>query len=105
MGEKLYKIFMKTPIGIRVGSMTCEVEGETVSGYLNLLNRSESFSGKIDEKGHCVIKGRIVTLMRNMLFDAEGEIYDDYLFLSLKAGRNNFEITGSPLIQKEVQPI
>lgn len=105
MGEKLYKILMKTPIGVKHGTMACDIEGEAVSGYLNLLNHSEPFSGKIDENGHCIIEGRIVTLMRSMLFDADGEICDDYLFLSLKSGRNNFEITGSPLIQKEVQPI
>lgn len=103
MGGKIYKILMKTPIGVRHGTMTCEVTGKSISGYLNLLNHSEPYSGKIYENGHCTISGHIVTLMCSMLFDAVGEIFDDSLYLSVRTGRNIFEITGFSATQKEVQ--
>lgn len=93
-GMKKYKITMKTPIGLRYGSMEVDVADDNVIGNINLLGQTKPFSGTIDIDGKCTIVGQLTTLIKNINFTAVGKITDKEIELSLKGERNIFKITG-----------
>lgn len=94
MEEQCYNICMQTPIGAKYGTMEFTVIGEEISGYFNLMNHCEPFTGTIDEYGYCHITGHIVTLLRNIRIEACGRIFNGSMELCVKGERNMFEITG-----------
>ena len=95
MWNRYYDIIMRTPIGIRHGTMTVIVDRCRVEGILNILQKANPFRGTIDEKGNCRIEGKITTLMRTIAFNATGRIANDTLSLELKGEQESFEISGT----------
>ena len=99
MYENNYNILMQTPVGVKYGTLSYNVENGKVQGEMNMLNHCEPITGTIDEFGYCHITGQIVTLIKNIKFQATGRIFDGKLNLSAKGERNSFEITGVPKIK------
>lgn len=97
MFENSYNILMQTPVGVKYGTITFNVADGKLSGEMNMLNHCEPISGTIDEFGYCHITGQIVTLVRNINFQATGRISNGSLNLSARGERNIFEITGVPV--------
>ncbi|MGN0203534.1 MAG: hypothetical protein ACI4BB_03250 [Coprococcus sp.] len=95
MLKRKYQIVMQTPIGGRAGTLEIQIEQNTISGYMNLLKRSEPFEGSIDENGYCSIRGKLITLMNTIPYTATGQITMDSLDLSLQGGRNRFSVKGT----------
>lgn len=89
-----YSVRMKTPIGIKKGTMTVLRDGKKICGELNILSHCEPFEGSIAEDGSCVLSGTIVTLIRMIHYRATGIITADELKLFVADGNNLFEITG-----------
>lgn len=91
-----YSVSMRTPIGVRRGHMTVYQRPGKISGYLDILNHEEPFTGTVDEEGNCEITGKIVTLIRTICYTATGRITPDSLTLSISDERHVLEITGIP---------
>ncbi len=89
-----YKIYMKTPLGERVGILTAEKNGDLLNGWLDILRHREPFEGTIDKAGNCRISGAFITLVRKVTYVAVGQISDSSLYLQMKDGRNVFELIG-----------
>jgi len=94
MQKTTYNIALRTPIGVRKGTMDVQIHGETASGMMHILNRSEPFLGRIDESGECTLSGKLVTLMRTIPYRANGKITGDNIELSLTGGKETFRLTG-----------
>lgn len=103
MGKIIYDIVMKTPVGLRYGTITLYMLGSQVYGTLDLLGHSESFSGTVDSEGNCTIYGCLVTLMRTISYTAVGKLSQKSIALLLKGERNIFEITGIAVTEGEVE--
>ena len=97
MYENAYNILMQTPVGVKYGTISFNVTDGKIKGEMDMLNHCEPISGTIDEFGYCHITGQIVTLVKNIKFQATGRIYNGNLNLSARGERNAFEITGVPL--------
>lgn len=94
MGEKLYVIEMQTPLGIRHGTIKANIYQGKISGYLDVMNHSEPFFGKIDEEGYCVFSGKMITLMRTIQYEATGRIKENQISLAIYGERNVFHVVG-----------
>ena len=98
-----YNIVMKTPAGLRYGTMTLRMMENQVYGTLDLLEHSESFRGSVEQDGSCRICGSLVTLMRTIRYTAVGKLSPKAITLSLQGERNIFEITGIAVPESEVE--
>ena len=92
---KKYKISMKTPIGVRYGTMEVCIYNQEIEGGITLLGHKKPINGMIDSTGSCTIVGQLTTLVRNINYTAVGKITDTEIELSLKGERNVFKITGT----------
>lgn len=103
MGNRMYNIVMKTPLGLRYGTLSaCLADGQ-INGNINILGHSEPFHGVIDGDGNCKIRGRLITLVRTVPYTAVGRVSRDAIDLLLEEERNRFEITGSAVPESEVK--
>lgn len=94
MTEQYYEIQLKTPLGIKRGTMFVKIRHGELSGILDVMKHAEAFSGTIEEDGTCCFTGHMVTIMRIISYEAAGVIDDRCVDLSLKGERNIFHITG-----------
>ncbi|MGN1328504.1 MAG: hypothetical protein ACI4V4_02270 [Eubacterium sp.] len=93
--ELTFDIRMQTPIGIKIGKMSITNEKGILNGYLDILKKSEPFTGTIFSDGSCRINGKIVTLMKTVAYTASGVIENSMLSLEVLCGKNKFYITGN----------
>ncbi|MGN0151125.1 MAG: hypothetical protein ACI39Q_01515 [Wujia sp.] len=101
MSEQRYKVSMKTPLGDKKGTLTAVIAENTLTGYLDILGHKETFEGTIDLTGNCMFNGSFTTLIKNVPFVASGKITDLSVDLQVKGGRNVFELTGVPCLERE----
>lgn len=106
MFNRYYDVKMRTPIGARYGTMSVSIENNKIKGALVILNKSNPFSGNIDENGDCQIKGKVTTLMRTIPYHATGRITKEKMDLQLKSEHEIFDLSGTasahvPATQKE----
>lgn len=94
MQKTTYNIALRTPIGIRNGTMDVQIHGKKASGMMHILNRSEPFQGQVDENGACSFTGKLVTLMRTIPYRAVGLISRENVELSLTGEKESFHLTG-----------
>lgn len=94
MPEMLYKIEMKTPIGIRYGTMYVQTTGNEIKGYLDLMEHSEPFYGNVNKNGTCNIQGNIITLTKTIAYHAVGEMTKEEISLEVHTKQDTFYIVG-----------
>lgn len=94
MQKAKYNIALRTPLGIRNGTMDIQIHGKKASGMMHILNGSEPFLGCIEDSGKCSFTGKLVTLMRTIPYQAIGTITKDNVELSLVGDRESFRLTG-----------
>lgn len=100
MVERCYAIEMQTPLGIKPGTIKVNISQNKISGYLDVMNHSEPFWGKINEDGYCVFSGNIVTLMRTIKYEASGKMEEDKISLAIYGERNVFQVVGTASPEK-----
>lgn len=106
MCNRDYDVRMRTSIGSRYGMMSVSIENSKISGTLVILNKSNPFSGNIDENGDCHIQGKVTTLMRTIPYHATGRITKEKMDLRLESEQEVFDLCGTasahvPAIKKE----
>ena len=94
-----YTVVLDTELGKRNGSMQLSVDGTEIEGFLSLLNRTEPCYGNIENDGHCNLHGKIVTLIKEIVYEATGYIRDNEIILTLKSEKNTFHMKGIALSQ------
>ncbi|MEY8390339.1 hypothetical protein D3Z36_08120 [Lachnospiraceae bacterium] len=95
MQERIYHIFMYTPLGKKPGILAVKSTGHTISGWLEILNHNKPIEGTVDEVGNCKIFGSFVTSIRTVTFVAAGKISESSIWLQVKEDRNVFELSGT----------
>jgi len=89
-----YSVLLHTPLGQRSGKMEIRINGSQSSGVLHILNRSEPFTGSIDADGICRFKGQLVTRMKTIPYQAEGQLTKETVNLSLMGDTGQYRLTG-----------
>ena len=105
MPEYFYRITMDTPLGPRYGKAGLQVVQGKTDGFLELFNRKEPLTGRVDESGSCRLQGKLVTLFHTIRYTAVGLIEKERLCLKLQGLLRGepaiFQITGVPEGRKE----
>lgn len=94
MSEQCYSIVMQTPIGKKYGTLIASISGNSLCGWLDVLEHREPFEGTIDCAGNCRITGTLITLMRTVSFIATGQLTASAVHLQVQGERNVFELSG-----------
>lgn len=101
MSEKIYRVFMSTPLGKKYGALAASIVGSDLSGHLDILAHSEPFEGTIDSTGNCVISGVFITLMHRVPYKATGTLSDSSVHLMMQGERRTYELSGNRVSEKE----
>lgn len=96
MSEKIYRVFMSTPLGKKYGTLAATISGSDLSGHLDILAHNEPFKGTIDPNGHCVISGVFITLMHRVPYRATGTLTENSVHLLMQGNQRTYELSGSP---------
>ncbi len=99
--EEKYDIVMTVPIGKRHGNMYVQINGDEISGTIDILGASESFSGTIQNDGCFEIIGNLKTLVSTIPYHSTGKITTDEIELTLLCPKNKFYITGKVTNENE----
>ena len=102
MPEYIYDVALKTQLGLKKGIMSLHIDQGNINGYLDILQHSEPFNGKIGITGDCTLHGEFKTLMRFIKYTAIGHIDKSNVQLVLQSAGEQFEMTGTARTQ-EVQ--
>ena len=103
MREYFYDVILHTEIGKRKGRADVRIHGTRISGILTLLNKSEQFTGSIEQDGTCRLQGKLVSLLREIPFEAEGMVTMQQLELTLHAAQGSYRLTGVPADKRQLQ--
>lgn len=99
--KQKYDIVMKTPLGARYGTILLKRENNHLFGEIDLLKTSQPFDGTVDENGNCSFCGTLVSLVRTIHYKAVGKISENTIELRLSGQRNEFNISGVAVNEKE----
>ncbi|MGM9664879.1 MAG: hypothetical protein ACI3XF_08590 [Eubacteriales bacterium] len=94
MREYNYNVVLDTELGKRNGTMQLSIDGTKIDGFLSLLNSTEPCCGNIGTDGRCSLHGKIVTLIKEMVYEATGYIREGEVVLKLQSGKNTFLMKG-----------
>lgn len=89
-----YNITLDTELGAKNGTMQICINGNKANGILTLLRHSEPFFGDISSDGTCKLYGKIVTLMKEITFEATGKISKKTLRLNMHLDKSDYVLTG-----------
>ena len=95
MAAREYAVSLKTPLGKKNGTLTVELRGESLEGYLMLHGSCETVTGTVDPAGHCALEGSYTALGRKILFQGEGTLTRSFIHLRLRSGKHTLELTGA----------
>lgn len=94
MGNYLYTITMKTPIGERCGELILtSLEGMCV-GSMRLMGVCNTVVGEIRPDGSGSLSGTLQTLLRKRPFIARGCFIPEGLRMELECGNRRYPVSG-----------
>lgn len=94
MGNYLYAITMKTPIGERRGELLLtSLEGMCI-GSLCLMGTKNTVVGEIQPSGNGCLSGTLQTLLRSLPFTARGYFIPEGMSMELKCGNGTYTVSG-----------
>lgn len=98
MIEKQYRICLSVPIGQRNGTIWLRDSGGDLSGWLEVMEHKNPFSGHLSDDGGINLSGIIQTLVSSIRYTATGSADENDITLSLitQAGDRYF-ISGRSL--------
>jgi len=89
-----YQIMLHTPLGKRSGTMDIHIKDGLINGCLNILGNTQILQGKITPDGKCLLQGKLVTLVREIFYQAVGEISQKHIDISLECNDRIYQLTG-----------
>lgn len=94
MREYKYNVVLDTELGKRCGTMLLCIDGTEIDGFLSLLNSTQPCHGKLGTDGQCSLHGKIVTLLKEIVYEATGYIREGEIVLWLQSEKNTFQMKG-----------
>ena len=94
MKQYRYDVCLKTPIGIRLGTLCVTALSNVLKGNLWLLSRVVPVTGRVDAQGNCHLSGNLITPIQTIPFAASGKLSRHGISLLLHSGQGEFELSG-----------
>lgn len=89
MEEKIYSICISVPLGKRNGLMHMQKNGNSISGWLDLMNHRNTFTGKFSDQKKLEISGVLKTLIGTVSYTATGIVTSHTVYLELTSDSND----------------
>lgn len=99
MSEKMYRICLSVPLGIRDGTLYLHEANGKVVGWLEVMNHRNDLTGTISEDGTLTLCGKLETLVETLSYTATGLSCGGKIFLTLKAASGTYPVTGEEVSQ------
>lgn len=90
----MYVIQLEVPLGTRNGRMVINIEGENVTGHMEILGRTSKFIGKVNADNEINIEGNLYLSVRKISYIGVGHIDRENIKIQLKDGQNIYKLTG-----------
>lgn len=100
MSETTYRICMSVPLGKRNGTMLLRRTGESIDGWLDVLEQRNTLSGFISSDGQVSLSGVLQTLLSTVPYTAAGTISGRKILLNLKTESGAYY----PISGEELEP-
>ena len=100
MKKYSFNVGLDTELGIRYGIARLTVTDNKVCGLLSILNHTEPFCGTINADSSCTVRGKIISLMKEVDYTAVGYITDDMIILTVKTDKADYVLKGTPIKEK-----
>ena len=101
MTDRFYRITLRTPLGLRSGTMFFHHDSGNVNGWLSVMGQKVPFDGVLLPDGVCQLMGQLITTVRTIPYHAEGKVSDACLNLVLQSTRDHLTLTGTAFVPKE----
>ena len=89
-----YRIVMRAPLGNRSGKLTLCIDGDELSGIIEILGHCNEFHHGTLRAGHCQFAGEIKTLLRSISYSAEGCVGQGSVSLQMHTKRDVLPVSG-----------
>ncbi len=91
--EQIYDVELNVPLGIRKGTMKCEIQKEHVTGSMEMLGSTTDFQGTCAGE-RLEIAGHLKTFARKIPYIGTGTLKDGKIHMQLQNGKAVYELTG-----------
>ncbi len=91
--EQIYDIELSVPLGLRKGTMRCEIQKEHVTGSLEMLGSTTDFQGTCTGE-RLEIAGYLKTFARKIPYEGIGTLKDGKIHMQLQNGKTIYELNG-----------
>lgn len=101
MSEKMYRICLSVPLGIRSGTLYLNETNGKAQGWLEIMNHRNDLTGTISKEGTLELQGKLETLVETLSYKATGLYYEGKISLMLKTVFGIYSLTGEEVSQIE----
>ena len=89
-----YDVVLYTGLGAKKGRLDLTITENKIDGSLQIMAGEERVCGQLDDKGGCLLYGRIDTAMHIYDFTACGLIAEESVDLEINIGSDVFSLSG-----------
>lgn len=100
MSERKYRICLSVPLGKRNGTMVIHESNGNVTGWLEVLEQKNMFSGMLFDDGQIELSGVLRTLLSTVPYTATGTVSGRQILLNLKTSSGAYY----PVFGEEFKP-
>lgn len=90
-----FELEMTTPLGRRRGSLTLAVLGNSLKGSLTMFTRTLPIREGLRKGNNIFFRGEMKTFMKTIPYQAEGEIRDRRIFMTIDSDLGRYAVQGS----------
>lgn len=94
-----YEITMTVPLGIRYGRMRFEENGGNITGIMDILGKTTTFTGLLKNE-QIMISGELDIGIRKIFYTGYGTIGEDGLHMQIRDKEATYNLTGLKKICK-----
>lgn len=92
--DRIYKIEVEVPLGIRKGTMRLHICKKKITGKLELLGTLEEVEGEILEDGSIYLKGKLTSQIRKSEYTSTSKMKDNTIQLHMISGKSCYLLNG-----------
>lgn len=94
METNSYDVEISTPLGVKNGIMKICINGDNITGTLDILGGVFPLCGKMLGKSTCEISGSFRTAMNTFYYRADGKLNKNGITLTMNGGISTYSLTG-----------
>ena len=95
--DGLYEFYIKSPFGNIKTLINIVTNGNTFSGYIDMMGKRNEFNNGVIQGNNLSISGRASTGIMNIQYNITGYVQGNNLILYAQTNMGNFNLTGTKI--------